>query len=106
MPHDNHATMTYTRQYLAEAVQIIHALDVEGLERMVAALAALRDRGGRLFFLGVGGGAAHASHAVNDFRKLAGFEAYAATDNVAELTARTNDEGWDSTFEAFLRGSR
>jgi D-sedoheptulose 7-phosphate isomerase len=69
-------------------------------------LAAVRDSGGRLFVLGVGGSAGHASHAVNDFRKLCGFEAYAPTDNVSELTARTNDEGWDTTFEAWLRGSR
>jgi D-sedoheptulose 7-phosphate isomerase len=73
---------------------------------MAAGLAAVRERGGRLFILGVGGGAAHASHAVNDFRKLCGFEAYAPTDSVSELTARANDEGWETVFEAWLRGSR
>ena len=97
---------TFTERYLAEARQILDRLDVLAVEAMAEALAELRDRGGRLFFLGVGGGAAHASHAVNDFRKLAGFEAYAPVDNVSELTARTNDEGWDTTFESYLRGSR
>jgi D-sedoheptulose 7-phosphate isomerase len=76
------------------------------IEKMVSLLANLRERGGRLFFLGVGGSAGNCSHAVNDFRKLAGFEAYAPTDNVSELTARTNDEGWDSIFTGWLRGSR
>lgn len=97
---------TYTEQYLAEARQILDRLDVLAVEALAEALAELRDRGGRLFFLGVGGGAAHASHAVNDFRKLAGFEAYAPVDNVSELTARTNDEGWETTFESYLQGSR
>jgi D-sedoheptulose 7-phosphate isomerase len=99
-------TATFTRQYLHETVQIASSLDAGAIEHMASTLAALRARGGRLFFLGVGGGAAHASHAVNDFRKLAGFEAYAPTDNVAELTARTNDEGWDGVFAAWLQGSR
>ena len=81
-------------------------LDADAIERVAAALLEVRARGGRLFILGVGGGAGHASHAVNDFRKLAGFEAYAPTDNVAELTARTNDDGWETTFAAWLRGSR
>ncbi|MBX6366167.1 MAG: SIS domain-containing protein [Gemmatimonadetes bacterium] len=97
---------THAARFLAESRWILERLDAAALEAMAAALAELRDRGGRLFFLGVGGGAAHASHAVNDFRKLAGMEAYAATDNVAELTARTNDEGWDSTLVEYLRGSR
>lgn len=97
---------TYTERYLAEARQILDGLDVLAVEALAEALAELRDRGGRLFFLGVGGGAAHASHAVNDFRKLAGFEAYAPVDNVSELTARTNDEGWETTFEAYLQGCR
>lgn len=97
---------SYTEQYLAEARLILDGLDVLALEALAGALAELRDRGGRLFFLGVGGGAAHASHAVNDFRKLAGFEAYAPVDNVSELTARTNDEGWETTFESYLQGSR
>jgi D-sedoheptulose 7-phosphate isomerase len=85
---------------------IADALDVAALEAMAAALAELRDGGGRLFFLGVGGSAANASHAACDFRKLAGIESYCATDNVAELTARTNDEGWGTTLAAYLQGSR
>lgn len=98
--------MSYTQTYLAEASQVLHLLDVDAIDRMVESLVALRTRGGRLFFLGVGGGAAHASHAVNDFRKIAGIEAYAPTDNVSELTARANDDGWDSVFVNWLRGSR
>lgn len=97
---------SYTRAYLAEAGQIISQLDVEVIERMVELLVAVRERGGRLFFLGVGGGAGHAGHAVNDFRKIAGIEAYAPTDNVSELTARTNDEGWETVFASWLRTSR
>lgn len=97
---------THAARFLAESRWILERLDPAAIEAMAAALAELRDRGGRLFFLGVGGGAGHASHAVNDFRKLAGIESYAATDNVAELTARANDEGWDSTFVEYLRGSR
>jgi D-sedoheptulose 7-phosphate isomerase len=96
----------YARQYLDETARIAAALDPDAIERLAATLLTVRARGGRLFFLGVGGGAAHASHAVNDFRKLAGFEAYAPTDNVAELSARTNDEGWDTVFAAWLTGSR
>jgi D-sedoheptulose 7-phosphate isomerase len=98
--------MTYTRQHLQEAARILESLDEDAIERMAEALAAVRARGGRLFFLGVGGSAGNCSHAVNDFRKLAGFEAYAPTDNVSELTARTNDEGWDTVFAAWLAGSR
>jgi len=98
--------MTYARQHLAEAARIISELDAAAIERVVTHLSDLRARGGRLFFLGVGGSAANCSHAVNDFRKLAGFEAYAPTDNVSELTARTNDEGWETVFAAWLRGSR
>jgi D-sedoheptulose 7-phosphate isomerase len=97
---------THAARYLEEASRILQLLDVERLEEMAESLAALRERGGRLFFLGVGGSASNASHATNDFRKIAGFEAYAATDNVAELTARTNDDGWASTFSEYLRGSR
>ena len=93
---------TFSRRYLDETARIAAALDPDAIERLAAALALVRSRGGRLFLLGVGGGAAHASHAVNDFRKLAGFEAYAPTDNVSELTARTNDEGWDTVFAAWL----
>lgn len=97
---------SYAERYLSEAVEIAGRLDRGELESLAAALASLRDRGGRLFFLGVGGGAAHASHAVNDFRKLAGIESYTPSDNVAELTARTNDEGWETTFVEYLRRSR
>jgi D-sedoheptulose 7-phosphate isomerase len=98
--------MSFTRQFLAEAKEIIDRLDEEQIERSAALLAETRSRGGRLFILGVGGSAANASHAVNDFRKIAGLEAYAPTDNVSELTARTNDEGWATVFESWLRGSR
>ncbi len=98
--------MSFAQDYLREVGQIVERLDVEAIERAVALLAETRDRGGRLFILGVGGSAANASHAVNDFRKIVGLEAYAPTDNVSELTARTNDEGWASTFEAWLRVSR
>ena len=96
---------SYTRQHLEEASRVIAQLDAAAIERMVHLLADLRARGGRLFFLGVGGGAANCSHAVNDFRKLAGIEAYAPTDNVSELTARANDEGWDSVFVEWLKTS-
>jgi D-sedoheptulose 7-phosphate isomerase len=98
--------MSYTRQHLEETARIVTGLDEAMIERVVTLLAALRARGGRLFFLGVGGSAANCSHAVNDFRKIAGIEAYTPVDNVSELTARTNDEGWASTFEAWLQGSR
>ncbi len=98
--------MSYARQHLREAAAIIDSLDADAIERMVEVLANVRSQGGRLFFLGVGGSAGNCSHAVNDFRKLAGFEAYAPTDNVSELTARTNDEGWDTVFVAWLAGSR
>jgi D-sedoheptulose 7-phosphate isomerase len=106
MGHGQPMSPGYARQHLDEAARIIQAVDADAIERLAATLAAVRARGGRLFFLGVGGGAANASHAVNDFRKLAGFEAYAPTDNVSELTARTNDEGWDTVFAAWLKGSR
>lgn len=92
--------------FLGESVQLIASIDRDEVERMVSGLARVRDGGGRLFILGVGGSAGHASHAVNDFRKICAFEAYAPTDNVSELTARVNDEGWDTTFEAWLRVSR
>jgi len=97
---------SYAESYLSESIEILERLDPVELDDLAHALAVHRDRGGRLFFLGVGGGAAHASHAVNDFRKLAAFEAYSPIDNVSELTARTNDEGWDTTFVEYLRGSR
>jgi D-sedoheptulose 7-phosphate isomerase len=96
----------FAEGYIRESVQILEQIDASELERVAELLASVRERGGRLFILGVGGSAGHASHAVNDFRKLCGFEAYAPTDNVSELTARTNDEGWDTTFEEWLRGSR
>jgi D-sedoheptulose 7-phosphate isomerase len=98
--------MSFTTQFLAEASQIIAKLDVDAIEKAVEKLLEVRTRGGRLFFLGVGGSAANASHAVNDFRKIGGFEAYAPTDNVSELTARTNDESWESVFASWLKGSR
>lgn len=100
------AGLAHAARYLSEFGQITQQLDVGALEAMAAALARLRSDGGRLFFMGVGGSAANASHATNDFRKLAHIESYCPTDNVAELTARTNDEGWASTFAEFLRGSR
>ncbi|HEV3139825.1 MAG TPA: SIS domain-containing protein, partial [Vicinamibacterales bacterium] len=97
---------TFTTQYLAETARIASLVDADAVERIAAALAGVRARGGRLFFLGVGGGAGHASHAVNDFRKLAGFEAYAPTDNASELTARINDDGWHNVFADWLAASR
>jgi len=98
--------MNFTQQYLAEAGQIIQQLDMNAIDRLVTLLAETRARRGRLFILGVGGSAANASHAVNDFRKIVGLEAYTPTDNVSELTARTNDEGWASVFAEWLRVSR
>ena len=98
--------MNYIRQHLAESIRITEQLDVAAVERMVNCLIALRERGGRLFFLGVGGSAGNCSHAVNDFRKIVGIEAYAPTDNVSELTARTNDEGWATVFVEWLKVSR
>jgi len=98
--------MSYAEDHLRDVAEIVRRLDAKSIERVADILASTRQRGGRLFFLGVGGSAANCSHAVNDFRKLAGFEAYAPTDNVAELTARTNDEGWDTVFAAWLAGSR
>ena len=98
--------MNFSRQFLTEAREIIAQLDDGAIERVVQLLASTRDAGGRLFLLGVGGSAANASHAVNDFRKIAGIEAYAPTDNVAELTARINDEGWSSVFAGWLQVSR
>jgi D-sedoheptulose 7-phosphate isomerase len=98
--------MSYVQQYLEEASEILKRIDNQVLERIVDLLVQLRERGGRLFFLGVGGGAGHASHAVNDFRKIAGIESYTPTDNVSELTARVNDDGWDSSFVNWLRVSR
>jgi len=98
--------MTFSEQFLAEAAEILKQIDTAEVERMAATLAECRASGGRLFILGVGGSAANASHAVNDFRKICGMEAYAPTDNVSELTARTNDEGWAGVFEGWLKVSR
>jgi D-sedoheptulose 7-phosphate isomerase len=97
--------MTYTEQHLNESMEVIRQLDSGVIEGMVRALVKTRSNNGRLFILGVGGSAANASHAVNDFRKICGIESYAPTDNVSELTARTNDEGWDSVFSEWLKGS-
>jgi D-sedoheptulose 7-phosphate isomerase len=98
--------MSYAQRYLQEASAIIRDLDTSAIERVAALLAQIKADGGRLFFLGVGGNAANCSHAVNDFRKIAGIECYAPTDNVAELTARTNDEGWSSVFVEWLKVSK
>jgi D-sedoheptulose 7-phosphate isomerase len=98
--------MNFTQSYIAETTEIANRLDAGSIERLVDALVDLRERGGRLFILGVGGSAANASHAVNDFRKLVGIEAYSPVDNVSELTARTNDQGWASVFRTWLEGSR
>jgi D-sedoheptulose 7-phosphate isomerase len=98
--------VTYAQQHLDEASRVIAGIDPDAIEKMVTLLADLRERAGRLFFLGVGGSAANCSHAVNDFRKIAGIEAYTPVDNVSELTARTNDEGWESVFATWLQGSR
>jgi D-sedoheptulose 7-phosphate isomerase len=97
--------MSYVVQHLKETAEIAATINPADCEKCVAELRGVRERGGRLFILGVGGGAANASHAVNDFRKIAGLECYAPTDNVSELTARTNDEGWASVFVGWLRGS-
>ncbi len=98
--------MSFSRAFLDETIEVIRRIDADAVDRVATGLAAARDAGGRLFIVGVGGSAGHASHAVNDFRKIAGIEAYAPTDNVAELTARVNDEGWDSCFSEWLKGSR
>jgi D-sedoheptulose 7-phosphate isomerase len=96
----------FADQFISESISVLSAIDTSQVERCAEGLAEVRDAGGRLFILGVGGSAGHASHAVNDFRKICGFEAYAPTDNVSELTARTNDDGWDTTFEAWLTVSK
>ena len=98
--------MNYAQQHLDEASQIIKQLDVDAIEKMADLLSKLKTTGGRLFFLGVGGSAGNCSHAVNDFRKIVGIESYAPTDNVSELTARTNDEGWDTIFSGWLKVSK
>ena len=98
--------MSYSAQHLKETAEIVSKLNPDDCERCIQELVGVRSRGGRLFILGVGGSAANASHAVNDFRKIGGIECYAPTDNVSELTARTNDEGWATVFAEWLRGSR
>ena len=97
---------SFSRAFLDESIEVIRRIDAASMDRLATALAATRDRNGRLFILGVGGSAGHASHAVNDFRKICQFEAYTPTDNVSELTARVNDDGWDSSFAEWLKGSR
>ena len=106
MPNTRKHQASHSRRFMGQAAKIALAIDHEAIERIAEGLSALRDRGGRLFLIGVGGSAANCSHAVNDFRKLAGIECYSPCDNVAELTARTNDEGWSTVFEAWLRTSR
>jgi len=98
--------MSFTESHIKESIQILEQLDTAVIDKMVDLLVDLKKAGGRLFILGVGGGAGHAGHAVNDFRKILGIESYAPTDNVSELTARTNDEGWDTVFASYLRGSK
>ena len=98
--------MTFTQQFLEEVTEVVKKIDIQAVDRLVALLVRTRAAGGRLFILGVGGSAGNASHAVNDFRKITGMEAYAPTDNVSELTARTNDEGWSTVFERWLQVSR
>jgi len=100
------STSEFTALFLKESAELIGSLDGSIVDRVADGLGAVRDAGGRLFILGVGGSAGHASHAVNDFRKICAFEAYAPTDNVSELTARINDEGWDTSFSEWLKGSR
>jgi D-sedoheptulose 7-phosphate isomerase len=98
--------MSFTESHIKESIQILEQLDTATIDKMVELLVHLKATGGRLFILGVGGGAGHAGHAVNDFRKILGIESYAPTDNVSELTARTNDEGWETVFASYLRGSK
>ena len=97
---------TFSKTFLDESTAILQKLDADSIEKLAVGLGAARDGGGRLFILGVGGSAGHAGHAVNDFRKICGYESYAPTDNVSELTARVNDEGWDTCFSEWLKGSR
>jgi len=97
--------MTYTKEYIEEIHRVTDGLDQGVIERMIQSLVELREKGGRLFFLGVGGGAGNATHAVNDFRKICGIESYTPTDNISELSARINDDGWDSAFANWLKGS-
>src|ERR1700691_4398794 len=98
--------MCFTSTYLRETAEILAQIDQSAIKRLILTLTELRNHHGRIFFLGIGGSAANASHAVNDFRKICGFEAYAPTDNVAEFSARANDDGWEMVFANWLRGSR
>src|SRR5712691_4724538 len=98
--------MTFSKAFVEESVDVLTSIDTDVVEQLAEGLAAVRERDGRLFILGVGGSAGHASHAVNDFRKICGFEAYTPTDNVSELTARVNDDGWEGCFVEWLKGSR
>ncbi|MCK9401152.1 MAG: SIS domain-containing protein [Bacteroidales bacterium] len=98
--------MNYTKKHLNEAIEILNKIDVDAIEKMADLLVLIKQTGGRIFFLGVGGSAGNCSHAVNDFRKIVGIESYAPTDNVSELTARTNDEGWDTIFAEWLKTSK
>jgi D-sedoheptulose 7-phosphate isomerase len=99
-------SMSFSKSFLSEVTDVVSKIDTSAIESIADKLAAVHSGGGRLFFLGVGGSAGNCNHAVNDFRKIAGFEAYAPTDNVSELTARTNDEGWETVFVTWLKGSR
>src|SRR5215470_16387879 len=99
-------TKSFTERYLEQTAAVAREIDPVAIDKVVRVLVTLRERGGRLFVIGVGGGAGHASHAVNDFRKIAGIEAYTPVDNVSELTARINDDGWESVFVEWLKGSR
>lgn len=98
--------MNFSQNYIQESISLLKDLNTDAIEAAATGLGRVRDNGGRLFILGVGGSAGHASHAVNDFRKICGFEAYSPTDNVSELTARVNDEGWDTSFSEWLKVSR
>jgi D-sedoheptulose 7-phosphate isomerase len=98
--------MTFTSEFIHESLKIIEKIDQNSIDQVINIISETRDKNGRIFFIGAGGSAANASHAVNDFRKLANIECYSPTDNVAELTARTNDEGWDSTFSGWLKVSK
>ncbi len=100
------SSSTFAEQYIRDAQEILSKIDTAAIEKMAVLLSELRERGGRLFLIGVGGGAGHAGHAVNDFRKLAKIESYSPSDNISELTARTNDEGWETTYAAWLEVSR
>lgn len=98
--------MTFSQKYLNECIEICNKIDAQEIEKMASLINSIRDNGGRIFFLGVGGGAGHAGHAVNDFRKICSIESYAPTDNVSELTARVNDDGWDTCYVNWLKGSK